>query len=44
MDTDSFTGTNARGDNVVKLFTLRRGALLERGYHVVEDRHLQDTL
>jgi hypothetical protein len=37
-------GTNARGDNVVKLFTLHRGALLERGYHVVEDRHLQDTM
>ncbi|MHC4381777.1 MAG: hypothetical protein ACYTFF_05630 [Planctomycetota bacterium] len=36
-------GANARGESVVKLFTLHRGALLERGYHVVEDRHLRDT-
>ncbi|MHC4220015.1 MAG: hypothetical protein ACYSU7_16345 [Planctomycetota bacterium] len=35
-------GTNARAENVIKLFTLRRGALLERGYHVVEDQLLQD--
>ena len=35
-------GTNARGDNVFKLFTLSRGALLERGYHVVDERHLKD--
>jgi hypothetical protein len=35
-------GTNARGGNVAKLFTLSRGALLERGYHVAEDRHLRN--
>jgi hypothetical protein len=36
-------GTNARAENVAKLFTLRCGTHLERGYHVVEDRHLKAT-
>ena len=30
-------GSNARGEEVARLFTLRGGALQARGYHVVDD-------
>ncbi len=30
-------GTNARRENVSRLYTLRRGVLQPRGYHVVKE-------
>jgi hypothetical protein len=36
-------GTNARDEDVAKLFTMRCGAPAERGYHVAPDRFLEAT-